>query len=132
MSTQGNDSLEAKINAVGRILGNQVVTPSSLVVGTASTPLYVDSNSQVAQGNIPFATTMAGVVVSGIVSTALSALNITGASELDNVDRLMIGQLVAGAQVTTFTKTGFIRVNIVDSSGLVTDGEHYIQIGTLS
>ena len=70
--------------------------------------------------------------VSGIVNTATSGLNVTGASTTDNADTLMQGQLVAGARVTTFTKTGFIQVQVTDSAGNITSGQHYIQIGTLS
>lgn len=99
---------------------------------TASKPMYIDSSSVPQAGNIPFATTMAGVVVSGMVSTTVSAFNITGRSNPGSDDTLMQGQLVAGARVTTFTKTGFIQVNITDSAGNILDGVHYIQIGTLT
>lgn len=72
------------------------------------------------------------VKVSGIVNTATSAWNVTGASNPGSADTLMQGQLVAGARVTTWTKTGFIQVQVTDSAGNITDGQHYIQIGTLS
>ena len=70
--------------------------------------------------------------VSGIVNTATAGINVTGASTTDNADTLMQGQLVSGARVTTFTKTGFIQVQVTDEAGNITDGVHYIQIGTLS
>lgn len=132
MSTPNLDGLEQKVNQIRGTIGNQVVNPSSQVVGSASTPLYVDANSLVAQGNVPFHFPVAGVTVTGVLATTTSTLNITGTANTDNVDLLMSGQLVGGARVTTFTKTGFIRVLVTDASGVVTNGEHYIQIGTLS
>lgn len=150
MPTEANEGLKQLIDQQGMKIGNAIRATTGLpttanalpYIGsesalaatavTASKPVYIDSSSVPQTGDIPFATTMAGVVVSGIVSTALSALNVTATVDVDNVDRLMIGQLVDGAKVTTFTKTGFIRVNITDSGGVVANGEHYIQIGTLS
>lgn len=70
--------------------------------------------------------------VSGIVNTATAGINVTGASNPGSADTLMQGQLVSGARVTTWTKTGFIQVQVTDSAGNITDGVHYIQIGTLS
>ena len=132
MSTQSNDSLNAIIDSIKGVLGLTVLHPSSKTTGTVSTPLYVDSNSQVAQGNVPFPFTAAGLVVSGTTATTVSALSVTAQAETDNSGLLMSGQLVGGSRVTTWTKTGFIRVNVTDSAGVLTDGDHYIQIGTLS
>lgn len=132
MSTPNLDGLEQKIDDARGILGNKVKDPSAKITGTASTPLYVDSNSLVAQGNVPFPFTTAGIIVSGLTSTTVTSLVLTGSSNTDNADLLMSGQLVGGARVTTFTKTGFIRVNITDSAGVITAGDHYIQIGTLT
>ena len=72
------------------------------------------------------------VKVSGIVDTATSALDITGASNPGSDDTLMQGQLVSGGRVTTWTKTGYIQVNVTDSAGNITNGKHYIQFGTLT
>lgn len=101
---------------------------------TASKPMYMDSNKVPQAANIPFATSMAGLVVEGMVNTTLSVLNLTGTSNPVTDDLLMQGQLVKGSQVSTFTTTAFIQVNITDDSpaGNVTDGVHYIQIGTLT
>jgi len=132
MGTPGIDGLDAKINAIAGILGNVVLDPSGKTTGTASTPLYVDSSSKVAQGNVPFTFPVAGVTITGVLATTTSALIVTGTANTDNADLYMSGQLVGGARVTTFTKTGFIRVNITDASGVLTNGEHYIQVGTLT
>jgi len=72
------------------------------------------------------------VKISGIINTATAAFDVTGRTTTDNADTLMQGQLVAGGRVTTFTKTGFIQVQITDEAGNITDGQHYIQIGTLT
>jgi hypothetical protein len=104
MSSPSGDAVKAEADAIKQNL-------EAVIAGT--TPLTV-------------------VTVSGIVSTATAALNITGASNPGNADTLMQGQLVSGARVTTWTKTGFIQVQVTDSAGNITDGKHYIQIGTLS
>lgn len=134
MSTSGNNALDnavAALKAATLVEGN-VFRDSAGAAVTASKPVYVDSSSQVQTGDIPFAATMAGVIVSGLLSTAVSALDVTGQSNPGSANTLMQGQLVVGSRVTTFTKTGFIQVNITDSAGNITDGVHYIQIGTLS
>jgi hypothetical protein len=107
-------------------IGNEILD-STGVVGTASTLIYSDSSGKLAQGNIPFAVPLHA----GVTDTSYSALDIKGSSTLTAND-IMHQTLVAGAGVTTFTKTGFIRVTITDSAGNITDGAHYIQIGTLS
>lgn len=40
--------------------------------------------------------------------------------------------LVAGASVTTATKAGFIRVNVQDEGNVMTDGNYYIQVYTIT
>ena len=98
----------------------------------ASKPIYSDSAKVPQAANIPFATQMAGLIVDGLLTTTVSAFSITGTSNPDTAELLLQGQLVLGSQVTTWTKTGFIQVNIVDDGGNLTDGVHYIQIGTLT
>lgn len=87
-----------------------------------------NAKAQIQDGSAPLKI----VTVSGIVSTATSALNITGASNPGSADTLMQGQLVVGSRVTTLTTTGYIQVNIVDSAGNITEGKHYIPFGTLT
>ena len=125
------DSVRAEIEENANVIGSPIKNANK-TLATASTPIYVDSTSKLATGNIPFATTMAGVVVSGLVSTTVSALDVTGASNPGSADTLMQGQLVLGSRVTTFTSTGYIQVNITDSAGNLTNGVHYIQVGTLT
>lgn len=93
----------------------------------ASTPVYLDSNTQLASGGFPFAVQL----VSGVTDTSAAVMAVTGSSTLTAND-IMHQTLVAGAGVTTWTKTGFIKVNITDSAGNITNGDHYIQFGTLS
>ena len=94
---------------------------------TASKPVYTDSSSVPQTGEFPFA--VPADVTS--VGTTAAVLKFTGNSTLSGTND-MGTTLVAGAAVTTFTKTGFIRVQITDSNGNVTDGFHYIQLGSLS
>ena len=126
MSTESNDSLNAKILAMRLQIGNEVLGSNGLV-GSPSMLLYADSAGKLAQGNIPFMVPLHA----GVSNTGYSVMEIKGYSTLTDND-IMHQTLVAGAGVTTFTKTGFIRVNIIDSAGNITDGSHYIQIGTLT
>ena len=128
MSEMSNEAIQAQIVAVagnrGLRVGNEIRTATEGAV-TASRPIYVDSDSKLAVGAIPFA------VLTNAATTTTSVFDITGASTLSD-DEIMHNTLVAGAGVTTFTKTGFIQVNITDSAGNITDGKHYIQFGTLT
>lgn len=71
------------------------------------------------------------ITISGVANSATSVGSITGRSTLTDTASLYT-TLVAAAGATTFTTTGYVRVSIVDSAGNITDGDHYIQIGTLS
>lgn len=125
--TEPLDSLKARIEALGLKIGNEVLESSTGLATSVSKLLYVDSDKRLAGGNIPFMIPMHA----GVTDTSYAAMEVKGSSTL-SADEIMHQTLVAGAGVTTFTKTGFIRVKIVDSAGNLTDGYHYIQIGTLS
>ena len=132
MSEMSNEAIQAQIVAT-LSAATKVQVGESITSGTASKAVYSDASGLIATGDLPFATTMAGLVVSGLASTTISALEVTGLSNpIGYLDTLMTGQLVLGSNVTTFTKTGFVRVKVTDSQGNVTNGDHYIQIGTLS
>ena len=133
MSEMSNEAIQAQI-AAAKEAAVRTEVGETITGGTASKPVYADSDGNLATGNLPFATTMAGVVVSGLANTATSAVNVTGESNptVGYLDTLMTGQLVLGSNVTTWTKTGFIRVSVTDSTGNLTDGDHYLQIGTLT
>ena len=144
MSSPSADAVRAEADAGAMIIGNKVraatklpTTASALpyvdsdsalaaTTVTASKPVYIDSSKVPQTGAIPFS-----LPVSGGTTTSVTFFSITGASTLSD-DLQMTYPLVAGAAVTTFTKTGFIKVNITDSAGNLTDGDHYIQIGTLT
>ena len=125
------DAVRAEIAENANVIGNPVKNANK-TDATASTPIYVDSTSKLATGNIPFATTMAGVVVSGLLTTAVSSLDISGTSNPGTADTLMQGQLVLGSRVTTITTTGYLQINITDAQGNITNGVHYIPFGTLT
>ncbi len=126
MGTPGIDALDAKINALGLFIGNIVYSGDMATMATASKPLYVDASNKLAAAAIPFS-----LPVSGGTVTSATFFNITGAST-GEANTQMTYPLVAGGNVTTFTKTGFIKVTVTDSAGNVTNGDHYIQIGTLT
>lgn len=94
---------------------------------TASKPVYIDSSSVPQTGALPFAMP---VDVSGQGTTSAVA-SFVGTSTLSGTADMTL-TFVAGSAFTTFTKTGAIRVQIVDASGNLVDGAHYIQLGSLS
>ena len=120
--TQDNNSLEAKINALGMIVGNQI-PGSDLNAVTSSRQLWVDSDSRLASGiKQPFA-------LGASQSTVTSPLfTISGKAEAD----VLTNTLVAGASVTTATKAHFVRVSVTDDNSVVTAGDYYIELFTIT
>lgn len=118
----------AKLKALASYLlysdSNSEIAASAIV---ASKPVYADSSSVPQTGEFPFAVP---VDVSDQATTS-AALKITGVSTLSATGPLN-NTLVSGGAVTTFTATGYIRVQIVDEGGNVTDGFHYVQVGSLA
>lgn len=91
-----------------------------------SKPLWVDSNSVPHAGEFPFAVPLH----SGVVNTGSSVLDIKGSSTLTAND-IYHQVLVEGSQVTTFGSQVYIRVSVTDEAGNITDGDYYIQAGTI-
>ncbi len=120
------DSVRAEITENALVAGNPVKASTKLAA-LANFPIYVDSNSQMQSGALPFSFP---VDVSGQATTT-TFLNLTGRSSTSGTGDMTL-QLVAGASYTTFTKSGAIKVTITDSAGNVVSGDHYIQIGLLS
>lgn len=124
MSTQDNNSLEAKINALGLIVGNQILgAPSNPVPTTASRQLWVDSDSRLGAGlQQPFA-------LGATQSTSTSPLfTLSGKAVAD----VLTNTLVTGASVTTATKAGFVRVNVTSDDDTLTGGSYYLEIFTIT
>lgn len=92
---------------------------------TASTPLYVDSSKVPQSGDIPFAFPVTAA------STTAALIKLTGTSTLSATGPLT-NTIVAGAAVSTFTASGYARVQLVDNGGNVTNSNYYIQFGTLA
>lgn len=129
MATPSQDELAARMVTYLRLGDTLTKADNSGVAVQASSAVYADSSSKIAVlagGGTPFA-----VKVSGLSTTAEAIMDFTGSST-DTANDLMHGQLVDGAVVTTFTKTGFLRVNITDNGGNIVNGQHYIQIGSLT
>lgn len=121
MSTPSADGLKQELDAGRMRVGNQVQLATGLVAAV-SAPLSTDGNGNLAAGT--------PLVMSALTTTA-SFLDVTGFATL-SADEIMHNSLVAGAGVTTWTKTGFIQINVTDSAGNITNGKHYIQFGTLT
>ena len=123
MSSPTSDSLKKEIDEGKMKVGNEVLAATGLATGASSIP-YIDSSNKLAVGPIPFA-------IASSLATTVSVLDVTGYATL-SADEIMHGTIVAGAGVTTWTKTGFIQINVTDSAGNITNGKHYIQFGTLT
>lgn len=126
MSTPSPDAVRAEIIENALVAGNPVKTTAK-IAALASFPMYVNSSSQLASGAFPFAIP---VDVSGQATTS-AAMKVTGVSTLSGSNDLG-STLVTGSAVTTFTATGYVRVQIVDAGGNVVDGFHYVQVGSLA
>lgn len=123
MGTQSNDSLQARIDAIGLIIGNQVLAAAK-TPATASQVVYIDSDSRLAQGAIPFA-----VPITPSAST-VKFLSLTGAATSDVMTTNVVVDGAGGA--TTFTKKGYIKLTVTDSNAVMTSGDYYIQVGILT
>lgn len=123
MSDMGNNAVQDQIKARGLGVGNYVQTAAGVAV-TASTPIYVDSNSQLATGAIPFAVSF------NAATTSTSVLDVIG-SATGSANDLMHLTLVLGANATA-TVAGYYRINITDSAGVVTSGNYYAPFYTLA
>ena len=125
MATQDNNSLEAKINAIGLRINSDVLASldPTAAVTTASRQLWVDSNSRLASGiKQPFA-------LGATQSTITDALfTISGKASTDVLTQTLVG----GASVTTATKALFVRVSVTDDNSVVTAGDYYLQLFTIT
>lgn len=102
-------------------------TPNSLANELALEQARQDNAvSDLRNGTAPLSV----VKVSGIESSGSAFMNVTGRSTLADAGSLYT-TIVAAAGMTTYTVTGYLRVRITDEAGNVTDGDHYIQIGTI-
>lgn len=123
MSTPTPDGLKKEIEENANVVGNPVKL-ATLAPATASKPIYVDSNSKLAAGAIPFSVPITP-------STATTTfLNVTGTGTADVMTTNVVVDGAGGA--TTFTKAGYIKVSITDTGDVMTDGDYYIQVGTLT
>ena len=69
----------------------------------------------------------------GLPTTASTFLDITGSSSATKTaTNSLYHSLVHSTGATTFTTTGYARVTVTDSAGNITNGDHYIRIGTLT
>lgn len=123
MSTPNLDGLEQKIDQGKLKVGNTVQASTGLPT-TASKPMYVDSGSNLAAGAIPFS-----VPLTPSAATT-TFLNVTGTATSDVMTSNFVVDGAGGA--TTFTKKGYIKISVTDSGGVGTNGDYYIQIGTLT
>lgn len=121
MGTESAESLNAKILALGMIVGNQVLG-SDKNATTPSQQMYVDSDSRLQTGSQqPFA-------LGARQSTVGAALfTLSGKAVTD----VLTGTIVAGASVTTATKGAFVRVDVTTDDGTVA-GSYYVELFTIT
>lgn len=118
--TPNLDGLEQKIDQGKMKSGNQVLASTGLI-GTASNPLSTDSNSNL-QVTAPVPITPSAATT--------TFLNLTGRATSDVMTSNFVVDGAGGA--TTFTKKGYIKISVTDSGAVGTNGDYYIQIGTLT
>lgn len=128
MATQDNNSLDAKIDGLNRVrLASNVVGEDVGLnsAATASQPLYVDSSSKLASGDIPFPL----VLAAGSTNTGYSLTSLKG-SATGSANDLMHLTLVKGSNATA-TIAGYYRVTVTDAAGVITTGDYYAPFYTL-
>lgn len=119
MSEMSNEAIQAQISARGLKVGNAVHIRTAQTPVAANTMLTTDANSFLqATPDCP--------VVQPTITGQLFTL--TGGS----TSGVLTTTLVAGSDVTTVTKGAFLRVNLTDSNGNITNGNYYIQLSTLT
>lgn len=121
------EAIAAQIEARGLQVGNQVKDSAGNVGTTLSKPMYADSAGILQAGNIPFAIPL----MAGVTSTAASVASVEGSST-GTANDLMHLTLVKASNVTTFTSQAFLRIDVTDDAGNITNGSYYLQVGTLS
>ncbi len=126
MSTSLSDEgVRQTVEARGLREGNAFKTANA-GTSTASSPIYVDSSSNVAVGGFPFTVPL----LAGVTDTSFSVLSITGASTGTAADA-MHQTLVSGA-LASFTASGFARVTVTDQAGNIVNGSYYVPFGILA
>lgn len=120
------DSLYRLISDTAVKIGNVFRTATGLPA-TANTLPYVDSNSQLASGNIPFAIPM----FAGVTDTSFSTFSIRGAST-QSANELYHQTLVYGTVASTLTVSGLMRITVTDDTGNIANGAYYVPFGTLA
>lgn len=137
MSSPSPDAVKVEIDQGRMKVGNEILKAVGTVIGglyqlaADSAGKLVEITSSVgslihAQQSSTTGTATPLVVEQQAIT--LPALKITGRSAAD----VLVNTLVAGASVTTATKAGFVRVAIVDSAGVMTDGSYYLEVFTIT
>lgn len=117
------DTLETLIAQSRMKVGNDVLGSTGAVV-TASKLIYADSASKMASGAVPFS-----VPITPSTSTT-TFLTATGTATSDLMTANVVVDGAGGA--TTFTKKLYLKVSVVDSGAVATNGDYYVQLGTLT
>lgn len=122
MGTEDNNSLKARIEALGLKIGNEVLESSTGLTTTPSRQNWIDENGRLGAGlQQPFA-------LGARQSTVGSALfSLSGKSVSD----ILTGTIVSGASVTTATKGAFVRVDVTTDDGTVA-GSYYLELFTIT
>lgn len=113
------DNLATHVENSNLKVGNRVRSATGLPAVSAVTQLLIDANSNLA--------TSAAVTTSQPTVTG-EVINMTGTGAAG----ILTQTFVKGSDVTTFTTTGYVRVLLTDAGGQITNGYHYVRIGTLS
>lgn len=123
MSEQGLAGLEARINALGLITGNQILDNSNAKNPvSANLQLWAGTNGGLTAGiQQPFA-------LGAAQSTITAALfSLSGRSQ----GGVLTQTIVNGADVTTATKAHFVRVDVTDDNSVVV-GSFYLELFTIT
>lgn len=119
MSSITPDAVRQEISTNAMRVGNPITNANGTPAATAVLNLTADASS-----NLQTHARITGVQPTNTAAT----FNITGGS----TSGLLTTTLVAGSDVTTATKACFIRLDLTDSNGHITNGSYYLEAFTLA
>lgn len=112
------------IDSLKEMIDKQGLTTFLNATPVTSKPVYIDSSSKLQAGALPFSAPVTPT------SSTTTFLTLSGTATADVMTTNLVVDGTGGA--TTFTKKAYLKVSLVDSGGVVTSGDYYIQVGTLT
>jgi hypothetical protein len=125
MSSTTADSVRDELSQKAMAIGNYVTVNTTGATSSTNALPYIDSSGKLDSGEVPFPVRMSA----GITDSSYATMIIKGRSSLSADELYHCNLVVSAATVTTFTTSGYLRVNVTDEGGNITDGYYYVPFG---